>query len=111
MTARRARDIRPAGNEVLPRATETAFEKLMTSAKKRAEGVGFFARREDFLGCALLAGLGMAASCKKARLPRIVGMLAVGLPCGKLVERSDKNERKGTDEGEDAGTRPSHSRA
>ncbi len=62
----------------------------------------------ESLGYALLAGLGMAAICKKARLPRIVGMLAVGLPCGKLVERSDKNERKGTDEGEDAGTRPSH---
>ena len=53
----------------------------------------------ESLGCALLAGLGMAAICKMARLPRIVGMLAVGLPCGKLVERSDKNERKGTDEG------------
>ena len=36
----------------------------------------------ESLGYALLAGLGMAAICKKARLPRIVGMLAVGVLLG-----------------------------
>lgn len=68
------------------------FQKLMTSVIERvAEAVGFFLRPKGgtvmltSLAFVFLAGLAAAALCQQLHLPRIIGMLAVGVVLGPSV--------------------------
>ena len=77
------------GNDVLPRVTETAYHKLMTSALY-AIVVCFFIFPEVFfmllsLAIIFLVGLSAAAIFEKIGLPRIIGMLCVGIVTSPYV--------------------------
>ena len=77
------------GNEVLPRETETAFVKLMTSAitRRSCRLFAFHGGSTMITSLALifLVGLASAFICKKLKTPRIIGMLITGIVIGPFV--------------------------